>query len=343
MRRHSAPLLDARRLRAAFFDLDGRPPLAAERELWLGKPLAELLEARLGTEPFWNAWLEEQLYYFLLINNFRPQSERVLELPARLAAGTLDAKDALWRVALSASFDQRNPGADTFVTVVMEQLAGMVVQKNTRELEIGKAAYDGRPGLFLGVQVQSQSDIVAAVIDDSRFAEHFVLREHERLLRAEPDKKAARDWVRRFRKEPSELVAIFGEWFASPAWEERLVNKRPLSNRAWVKALYVDLYDRQPEEEEGRRLRDALDGLSDPRPLRSLLTRLMIDSGDAPLPAEADLEDESGWVRGLFLRLLGREASAEEARTFVHTLRSDDCGPATLVLALMTSAAYQED
>ena len=93
-------------------------------------------------------------------------------------------------------------------------------------------------------------------------------------------------------------------------------------------------------------MRDALDGLSDPRPLRALLVRLLIDGADADetrIPKEAELEDESGWVRSLFPLLLGREASAEEARVFVHTLRLEDCGPRTLYLALLSSAAYQED
>lgn len=346
MTRSTPLILDERSLRAAFFDLDGRPPLAAEREVWLGREFEELVAARLGDESFWRAWLEEQLYYFFLINNFRPQSSRVLELPALLAAGKATAKDALWRIALSPSFDQRNPGADTFVTVVMEQLCGMVVQKNARELEIGKAAYDGRPGLFLGERVGSQSDVVAAAIADERFARHFIEREHDRLLRAPAPKKAARAWISRFRKTPAELLPIYAEWFLSEAWRDRLERKRPLSNRAWVKSVFVDLFDRTPELAEARRMRDALDGLSDPAPLRSLLVRLMLDGPDQAqlkLPTEDELEDESGWIRSRFPLLLGREATAEEARVFVHTLRRDDCSPATIYLALLTSAAYQEN
>jgi len=342
----SALKLDARSLRAAFFDLDGRPPLAAERERWLGHELSELIGARLGDEAFWSAWLEEQLYYFFLINNFRPQSSRVLELPQLLAKGAIDAQDALWRIALSPSFDQRNPGADTFVTVVMEQLCGMVVQKNARELEIGKAGYDGRPGLFLGTRIGSQSDVVAAAIADKRFASHLIGREYERLMRGAPPKKELRGWISRFRKEPRELASIYAEWFASGAWAERLELRRPLSNRAWVKSVFVDLFDRVPEANEARRMRDALDGLSDPAPLRSLLVRLMMDGPDKEqlkLPAEGTIEDESGWIRSVFPLLLGREATAEEARVFVHTLRLKDCGPATIYLALLTSAAYQED
>jgi len=184
---------------------------------------------------------------------------------------------------------------------------------------------------------------VAAVVDDRRFAEHLLTREHQRLCRTEPERDALRDEVARFRKAPSELVAIYSEWLLGPEWELRLERRRPLSNRAWVKALFVALFDRLPGEDEGRRMRDALDGLSDPRPLRALLTRLLLNGPETPLPTEAELGDESGWVRALFQRLLGREATAEEARVFVHTLRTPDCTPKTLLLALLTSTAFQED
>ena len=69
---------------------------------------------------FWRAWLEEQLYYFLLVDNFRPTSQRVLDAPGDLSKGKIGAREALHRIVLSASFDRRNPGPDTFVTVVME-------------------------------------------------------------------------------------------------------------------------------------------------------------------------------------------------------------------------------
>ena len=121
--------LDSGRLRAIFFDLFGRPPLRAERGRWLGRGAGELLDESLGSVAFWENWLEEQLYYFLLIDNFRPASEKVRAVPTDLAHGRIGVRDALHRIVISASFDRRNPGPDTFVTVVMEQLLGSTVQK----------------------------------------------------------------------------------------------------------------------------------------------------------------------------------------------------------------------
>src|SRR5688572_21350797 len=55
-------------LRSAYCDLLGRPPFEAERSEWLGKARHELCDRWIGTEPFWAHWLEEQLYYFFLID-----------------------------------------------------------------------------------------------------------------------------------------------------------------------------------------------------------------------------------------------------------------------------------
>lgn len=138
-------------IRAAFLDLYGRPPFRDEREEWADRGLQELLDVALGEQRFWDHWLDEQLYYFLLIDNFRPTSERVLALPADLAEGRIGVQDAVHRIVLCSSFDQRNPGADTFVTVVMEQLLEITVQEEgRRDLDIGKKLYDGGQGMFLG-------------------------------------------------------------------------------------------------------------------------------------------------------------------------------------------------
>lgn len=333
--------LDPGRLRAAFLDLLGRPPFAAERERWRGRGLRELLDELFRGREFWDSWLEEQLYYFLLIDNFRPHSEGVRELPAKLQDGRLHVRDAIHRIALCASFDLRNPGADTFVTVVMEQLLGVTVQKLQRELEIGKRIYDGDAGVFLGRSGSSQADVIAIAIEDDRFARTFVAREYARFLRAEPTKKDLARWSRTLRKDPFAYTELVREWMLSPAYDERLAQPAPQPNRMFVKALFVDLLDRLPAEDEMRRMRTALDGLSDPGPLRSVLARLLIDSGRAPLPKKESIEDPTAWVAGLFERLLGRSASEAELQAFVGSFHEPACRPETVVYALLSHPEYQ--
>jgi hypothetical protein len=336
-----ARALDAATLRSVFCDLLGRPPFADERERWLGQARHTLLDALLGTAPFWSQWLEEQLYYFFLIDNFRPESERVLAIPADLAAGKLDPREATHRIALSPSFDQRNPGADTFVTVVLEQFTGITVQKNVRELEVGKAIYDGAGGTFLGKVGKRQADIVDIALHHKAFAETFIAREYERLLGESAPAKERAEWARRFHQTPRDYVAIVREWLLSEAWERRAARKRPVSNRLFARALYVDLLDRAPDEAEARRLRTALDGMSDAGPLRSVFARVLIDSGMVALPEKKSIRDPRTWIAQRFEALLGRAPSTQELDTFAVAFADEACRPATVLYALVTHAEYQ--
>ena len=339
-RAEPALALDDGALRALYLDLVGRPPFSHERAHWLGLGRHELLDALLGSEAFWEHWYEEQLYYFLLIDNFRPRSERLRELPADLAQGRLTVRDAIHRIALSSSFDQRNPGADTFVTVVLEQLNGVRVQAQPRVLEIGKTLYDGGSGHFLGRSGSSQSDVVRIAIEDRRFEQTLMEREHLRWVGVEPERSALADDARALRKDPGRFVDLVRPWFLSPEYDRRLEQGRPLRNRAFVNMLFVDLLGREPDPDEQRRVRSALDGLSDPLPLRAVLARALLDSEQMELPDKASIDDPTLWVGEQFRRLLGREASEAELAAFVGAFHDPACRLQTVLHALVSHPEY---
>lgn len=334
------PALDERGLRTALLTLLGRPPFGPERERWLGRAMVELLDDLLGSAEAWRHWYDEQLYYFLLVDNFRPATEMAQAIPAELAAGRLDVREALHRIALSPSFELRNPGADTFVTVVMEQFVGLSVQKSQRDLEMGKSVYEGHPGAFLGASGESQADVVRIALESREASKHFLAREHQRLFFAAPEAKALQGWTRRFHEDPRTYVAIVREWFTSERWDERLARPEPLSNRLFVRALFVDLQERQPEPQEAESIRSALDGLADSRPLRAVLARMMLDSGAVGLPDKASISDPGAWIEALFRRLLGRGASPAELPTYVEGFHDEACRPETILLALLSDPDY---
>lgn len=334
-------MLDPGSLRRLFLDLLGRPPYPDESKVWSERERPELVAEVLSSEEFWANWLEEQLYYFLLIDNFRPTTEGVRSIPAELAGGTLGVREALHRICLSSSFDRRNPGPDTFVSVVMEQLLGLVVQKNARELEIGKKLYDGAKGTFLGRSGSSQADLVHVAIADARTLGHFLQREHERLLREQPSAQELSTWVGDLERDEHALRKILEAWFTSRAYDRRLASRAPLPNRLFVRALFVDLFGRLPDEGEAQRMRSALDGLADSGPLRSLVARLILDSGKAHVPERATIGDPASWIHGLFERLLGRPPSAEEHAVFLESFSDPACRPATVLYAIVSHSEYQ--
>ena len=332
--------LDDRALRAVYLDLVGRPPYASERERWLGRGRHELLDELIGTEPFWRHWFDEQLYYFFLIDNFRPESARAAEIPAHLADDRLDVREAIHRIAISPSFELRNPGADTFVTVVLEQLNGIEVQAQPRVLEIGKTLYDGGSGNFLGKTGNSQADVVRIAIEDKSFCRTFVAREYERLLRAETGGRELARWAKAIDDRPSDYPELVYEWLMSTAYDARIAEPAPMPNRLFVPALFIDLLGRRPDPDEARRMRTALDGLADPGPLRAVLARLLIDSGKVPLPEKDEIRDPTSWVADLFTRLLGRPASEQELRVFVTAFHDPECRPSTVLYALVSHPEY---
>lgn len=328
-------------LRTTFMDLIGRPPFEREYEEWLGQGRHKLLDALLGSDEYWGHWWSEQLYYFLLVDNFQPNAVATRAIPGKLAEGRLDYRTALHRIALTSSFDQRNPGSDTFVTVVMEQFCGLVVQKNRRDLESGKRAYDGGKGNFLGTIVKNQSEVIEVCVNHSRAAKHFLAREHERLVHSPGDKKELGDQARRLHRDPWKFLATTRDWLLSDAYKQRLGRLEPKSNALFLNTLFVDLLDRLPTEDELDPMRTALDALADPRPLRSVVVRLLLDSGRAGIPKKASITDPTQWISRKFRRLLGREATAAELKIFVSTFHQADCRPATIMYALLSHPEYQ--
>lgn len=333
--------LDARRLRCAWLDLLGRPPLEAERSEWQGRDLRDLLAKAFELPEFWQNWTEEQLYYFLLVDNFRPSSDRVTALPDELRTGTIGVRDALHRIALSSSFDRRNPGPDTFVTVVMEQLLGVKVQETPRELEIGKRVYDGATGQFLGRTGSSQADVVRIAVEDRRCLESFLRREYARIVRQDPSRPELRTWAQELERRPLAYPELLRQWLLSPAYTGRLGLHSQLPNRLYVRALFVDLADRLPDEAEAQRMGNALDGLADARPLRAVLARLLLDSGKMRVPDRKEIAEPAVWIAGLFERLLGREATEQELSTFVTAFADPACLPTTVVYAIVSHPEYQ--
>jgi len=322
-------------------DLVGRPPYPTEIDLWTGQPLDQLVHSLVSGEEFWRNWLEEQLYFFMLIDNFRPAADSVGEIPEEIAGGRLGVREALHRICLSSSFDRRNPGPDTFVTVVMEQLLGLTVQKVPRELELGKRMYDGTPGRFLGMTGDSQADVVRIALSDQATLPHFLQREYQRLLRRAPERRELAEWTARLSEDALAYSVILQEWYLSPAYERRLATRAPEPNRLFVRALFVDLAGRLPDEGETQRIRNALDGLADAGPLRSLVARLILDSGQAKVPRREEIDDPAAWIRATFERFLGRLPDASEQAVFLESYQDPSCKPSTVLYAIVSHPEYQ--
>ena len=120
----------------------------------------------------------------------------------------------------------------------------------------------------------------------------------------------------------------------------RLEEQHPLSNRAFVNALHVDLLGRMPTRAEAEPMREALDGLGDSAPLRSILARLLLDSGRVKVPSKGELSSRRDWAASLFPRFFGREAAEVELDAICEALDEPSCQPSTILYALLSHPEY---
>lgn len=338
-----------RETRQLHLDLWGRTPTDEELARSAALPYARRVDALLDTEETWRNWLEEECFYFLLIDQFRPVSDRVAAIPQRMREGRMSFRDAHQTIALSSEFNARNPGNDTYCTVVLEQLLGIEVQKNVRVLESAKAAYDGRPQKLFDVPVRNQSDVVQATLAQRAYPDLFLRRMERRFLVQDlprPEHDAAVDILQ---TTPQHFQGMLREWLLSDRYHGPARPPHRKNDFQFIRSLFVDLLGRPPAYEEFRNMRNALQALADPTPLRGVLAKVLLDSSAAvapPAPPAGETERYPGdrWrpqVTDLFRRLLGRDPSTREMDVFVQTLQEPGATWRTAALGILSSPQYQ--
>ncbi len=333
--------LDRATLRELYVDLLGRTPTKEETDGALDRSKNALIEDLCGREEFYANWYEEELFFFLLIDNFRPATPRMKAIPKRMADGKLTMASAIREIVISQYFNQRNPGNDTYVTVVLEQLLGITVQENrktVRTLEAGKKMYDGYEAKIFGKEGSSQSDFVKIVMKEDGFTGLALQRFHRRVVGEPiPDDILARD-TERLVKEPKAMADIVKGWVSSEHYGDRIALLRPKSERVYIRGLYVDLLGRTPSYDEFRNMRNALQALTDDAPIKAVLARLLVSSRYSRLPyGQANAE----YVTMCYRRFLARDPGKAELDAFVSVMNEPGCSPQMAALAILTHGEYR--
>ncbi|MBI3270600.1 MAG: hypothetical protein HYZ53_16460 [Planctomycetes bacterium] len=329
-------------VRRLYFDCIGRGPTELELTLAAAQTREEFVDSILRSYDFFENWYESELFYFLLLDLFRPSTPQITSIPSRLQNRQINVKDALQDLVISQYFNSRNPGNDTFVTVVLEQLLGMKVQEkeNVQTLETGKKMYDGYELSLFGVKGKSQSDVVKIVMNQPGFYEKYLGRYHKTLTGRDLDKTALTAAAADFRADPGRFPDIVKGWLLSKEYEAGLGFLRPKSDATFIRTLYTDLLGRQPAYKELRDVRNALLSLADSQPLRSVFGRIVIESNLVNPPDKAKIQKEA-WLTQQFLKFLGREPLPAEVSAFGEALADPACTTKTILQAIVTSPEYQ--
>ena len=329
-------------VRRICLDVLQRNASAAELAAFAVKTPAEIARNLLASEEAMAVWLEEELLYFLLLDNFRPTNDAVLGLPKRLHTRRVDVRTAAAEILLSTGFSLRNPGNDTFVTVVLEQCLGLSVQdqKNAALLQAGKKVYDGYATRFLGGTGKTQADVVKLAIADRRYARYLLDRHHRRLF-ALPLLSSAESTVDILHAQPSAFFDVLQQWLSDERYLDPKRPRRDLTNHQFGRSLYFDLLARTPTYDELRMVRNALLAMADPAPLRAVLVKIILDSGRAQLPAPPTRDTTAAFVQQCFTTYLRRDATPAEVESFGKELWANQTpNPGLLVRALVGSAEY---
>jgi len=331
-----------RLVRRLFLDLKWRTPSLEEIETCYGRTHEENVDAFLADEETWEAWYEQQLYYFLLLDTFRPKEGRLTELPRDLARGELAVVPAIREIISSQYFNARNPGNDTYVTVVLEQCLGVVVQEREgkRLLDAGKKMYDGYRTTLFKEKGNSQNDFVRLVCEQPDFFRHLLRRTWRELHGSEIPADRLESDADRFRREAGSFRDILRSWLTGPAYVQGAREARTKPEIPYVRGLFVDTLGRTPTYEELRNVRNAFLSLADPTPIRLVMGRVLLQSDQARPPAS--VFDPTRFVKEQFVRLFARPATNEELRAFVKALRDDaQVTPQVVLWTLLSSPEYQ--
>jgi len=325
--------------RELFLDLWGRTPTEEELARWGALPVEERVDKLLDSVETWRTWVDDEAFYFLLIDQFRPVSDRLAAVPERLAKGEISFRDVHHEFALSPEFNARNPGNDTFVTVLFEQFLGIEVQKQPRLLEAGKKMYDGATTRIFDVKGDSQSDVVKITLAQPAYLDLFLKRMEQRFLGDALPKSEHEATLSLLASDARLFRQILRDWLLSDRYAGASRTPKPKTDRQFIRSLFVDLIGRPPAYEEFRNMRNALQAIADPKPLRGVLARVLLDSGAALPPAESsDVEPQ---IVELFRRLLGRDPERRELVAFADVLHRPQTSWKTAAFALLTSAHYQ--
>lgn len=327
---------ELRYVRDVHFDLLGRSPTDQDLQKAASEARGEMVGRLLTSVECFETWYEEEVYYFLLLDNFRPATDRMLSIPKKLSAGAMTIPDAIHEIVICQYFNHRNPGNDTYVTVILEQLLGMVVQDQPMLLKVGKQMYDGYEGKLFGETGRSQSDLVSIVMKQRRFYELVLERLHKRITGAAIRPPVLANNVERVMADAKAFHDVMKEWLLDDEYIARASKLRKKTDHQFIRALYTDLLNRRATYDEFRLFRNALQALADPTPIRSVLAKVMVDSEQVKV---AKISDAQQWVKDLYVKMLGRLPKDRELEVFAPVVKD---GKAKLAIqAIVDSEEYQ--
>lgn len=324
-------------IRRLYLDVLGRPPTPPEAlsDDRIGvKRLAEtiLLRAEAG-----RAWYEEVTARFGLIGDYRPTSDEARDLPLRIPAAMPSPAEVERILALDPAFLRRHPPGRSLALAIGDLLLGRAPTQ--AEIDAALALAQGQAASIAGVEVTSERQWLREVTTSEAFERAALRRRVDRFLPSGDARRAVPEALIALRERKGAWRRFQIEMLQSPRYRKR-TTLRPKDDLTFVRSLFYDLLERKPTERELAALLHAVRQMpGDSAPL-AVLAKVMIDSGEVPLPLLVRIKDGPRWLVDRFLRYLGRRPSPGELKAYGEALLHPQGGVELVVQALVTGPEY---
>ena len=329
---------DLFRLRRLYFDLLGRPPLAAEALGEIRRDPADVVETLLQKSESGIAWYEELCAWYGLLGEFRPTSDEARALALRIPSEMPAPHEVEAVLVRDPAFLRRHGSPRALARVLAERM----YERRMDDADVGAMlALTRGEALAEGERWPAAKDVpelLEGVLASRKFRDAAMLRRIGRFL--------SRGEARRILFRAHQAVEAGGTaWrkfqqgiFDSRAWRQRrgLDLKDDLT---FIRSLFVDLLERRPSEREIAGMLHALSQMPQGLAPRAVLAKVMVDSGEALFPLATDIRDGPRWLRDQFLRLLGRPPTASEFKQYAAAF-TETTSPEIVILGILTTPEY---
>ena len=327
-----------KRLRRLYLDVLGRSPTPAEAIAEERQGVKRLVENILLRAEMGRAWVEEIAIGFGLYGDFRPQGQEAVDLALRVPAENLPPHVVEGALARDASFLRRHPPGRPLAEAIARLLLDRPPSAAELAASIRLAAGEPADVPGLGTVADSRAWLVR-VLDGEDFRRAATARRLARFF-SSGDARAALGRALTAAQDGGTAWRTFLEGVLSDrAYLERK-QLRPKETVTFVRTLFVDLLERGPTDREMAALVQAVGAMGGDAAALAALVRVMIDSGQAPLPLLVDIDDAPRWLIDRFLRYLGRRPSPAELKAYGQVLLHPQGGPELVIQALLTGPEY---
>ena len=326
------------RLRRLYLDVLGRSPTPAEAIAEERQGVRALVKNILLRAEMGRAWVEETSIRFGLFGDTRPVSDEAISLALRVPSENLPPHVVERTLALDPSFLRRHPAGRPLADAIARLLLGR--EPTEAEDRAAIALAEGSPVELpeLGA-IESPRDWLLKVMDTRAFRRAAMLRRLRRFLDSgDAGKHVGRALVAVEEGHQSWRAFLEG-LLTDRAYLERK-RLRPKGTVTFLRSLFIDLLERKPTDREMTALVRAVRAMGDDTAAFAAVVRIMIDSGQAPIPLLVDIYDLPRWLKDRFLRYLGRMPSKTELQEYGKVAQDPEGGPELIIQALLTGAEY---